>query len=314
MRRYLTLPYAIVLLVALLFSSVASAADVSTKVHPLERNGVSLFLQSMQMEPEKATKGQILLVHGLTYSSHEFDMDYKDYSFSRWLAEQGYVVWTLDIAGYARSGEVKDGFMPNSDYAAEDINAAADLIIKTSGQAKIDVLGWSWGTVTTSRFSAKYPEKVRALVLYAPIVAGLGKHDVTDAFKVDAWKGADEDFQRKDGKIDPEVTDAGIVELFDANTKKYDSRPVPNGGRRDLLVEKDQRLIPTAKLTMPVLIIVGDKDDYVSVDLAKEAAANVPGGAALMVVNGGGHALFMEKPHYQDFRKAVLEFFNKPGK
>ena len=52
--------------------------------------------------------------------------------------------------------------MPNSNYAAEDVAAAARTIIAQSGQKKIDVLGWSWGTVTSGRFAAKHPELVRS--------------------------------------------------------------------------------------------------------------------------------------------------------
>jgi pimeloyl-ACP methyl ester carboxylesterase len=290
-----------------------AAQDITAKTLPLERNNVQLFLQSLKAE-SVPTIGNILLVHGLTFSSHEFDLDFQDYSFARWLAKQGYVVWLLDIAGYARSGEVENGFQPDSDYAAEDINAAVDAIIKESGQTSVDILGWSWGTVTGGRFAAKYPEKVRSLILYAPIVAGLAKVDVADAFKTEPCKGADEDFQRAaDGKIDPAITDDGVVKLFDANCLKYDSHPVPNGGRRDLLSSPNTRLIPTAQIKSPTLIIVGSNDGYVSVDLAKEAAASIPEGAELLVFKDGGHALFMEKPNYKAFRQAVLDFASRQG-
>ncbi|GHT02339.1 alpha/beta hydrolase [Synergistales bacterium] len=292
------------------FASNALAADIVTKDFPLERNGVKLFLERYQ-EPGKEEIGQILLVHGLTFASHEFDLDFKDYSFARYLARNGYSVWLLDIAGYSRSGLVTDGFQPDSDYAAEDINAAVDLILAET-KTPPDILGWSWGTVTGGRFAAKYPEKVRKLVLYAPIVAGLVHVDVKDAFKTEAWKGADEDFQRNASNvIDNTITDPGVVDLFNKNTEKYDNHPVPNGGRRDLLVSPNNRLIPTAELKVPVLMIVGDKDPYVSVKLVREAAASVPGGAELRIFPGAGHALFMEIPNYVPFREAVLDFLKR---
>lgn len=299
------------LLLLFALTAAALASPLEIKEFPLARNDVPLFLQRIQPANAKPD-GQILLVHGLTFSSHEFDLDYQDYSLARWLAGQGYAVWMLDIAGYARSGEVKDGFMPDSDYAAEDINAAVDLIIRESGQPKVDLLGWSWGTVTSGRFAAKYPEKVRKHVLYAPIVAGLGAYEVKTAFKQDAWKGASEDFQlTAKGALDTAITDPEVDKLFVENTKKYDSRPVPNGGRRDLLVSPDARLIPTAGLKAPVLMLVGDKDPYVSVGLVKEAAADAPGTAQVVVFPGGGHAMFMEIPHYKNFRETVLDFLRE---
>ena len=84
-----------------------------------------------------------MLVHGLTYSSHEFNVDYKDYSLAKYFARRNYDVWLLDIAGYGQSQEVEDGFMPNSDYAAEDIAAAAKFILGKSKAESLDVLGWS---------------------------------------------------------------------------------------------------------------------------------------------------------------------------
>ncbi|MDR1885737.1 MAG: alpha/beta hydrolase [Synergistaceae bacterium] len=309
MKRFLT-QLALVVLLALVSSS-ALAADITAKQFPLERNGVKLFLQRLQ-EDGSGDEGQILLIHGLTFSSHEFDLDFKDYSFARYLARQGYSVWTLDIAGYARSAEVSDGFMPDSDYAAEDINAAVDLIASESKASAVDLLGWSWGTVTGGRFAAKYPQKVRKLILYAPIVAGLGYSNVANAFVTEAWKGAPDDFQLdKDGKIDPAITDPGVVDLFNENTKKYDSHPVPNGGRRDLLSSPNSRLIPTALIKNPTLLLVGDKDPYVSVKLVYEALKSIPSDAEIQVFRGGGHALFMEIPHYVGFREAVVDFLKR---
>ena len=107
---------------------------------PLERKGISLHLDRVQLAKNVPTKN-ILLVHGVTYSSHEFDIDFKDYSLVRKLAREGWAVWRLDIAGFGRSQEVKDGFMPDSDYAAEDINAAVEMICEITKQDKIDLLG-----------------------------------------------------------------------------------------------------------------------------------------------------------------------------
>ncbi len=137
--------------------------------YPLERNGIALHLDRMIAEGETPIKN-ILLVHGVTYSSFEFDIDYKDYSLVRRLVGEGYAVWRLDIAGFGQSEQVKDGFLPDSDYATEDINAAVKAIINETGVDRIDVLGWSWGTVTTGRFVAKHPEHVNRLILYAPIL------------------------------------------------------------------------------------------------------------------------------------------------
>jgi pimeloyl-ACP methyl ester carboxylesterase len=203
--------------------------------------------------------------------------------------------------------------VPNSDYAAEDIAAAAKLIVKESKTAKLDVLGWSWGTVTSGRFAAKYPELVDKLVLYAPIVAGLVAIDVTAEYQPTTWPHAAGDFQVKaDNTIDYGIVEPPVAATFLANCWRYDGAGSPNGGRRDLLVDPKERLIPTAAIKAPTLLILGDKDQYVSVALCEEALKTLPNkGSALKVVKGAAHAVMMEKPYYKEFRDAVLEFLKK---
>ena len=84
-----------------------------TEEYALERNGIVLHLDCTTLkgkEPER----NILLVHGVTYSSHEFDINYKDYSLLRFLAREGYAVWRLDIAGFGLCrGRCSRGCGPN---------------------------------------------------------------------------------------------------------------------------------------------------------------------------------------------------------
>jgi pimeloyl-ACP methyl ester carboxylesterase len=126
-------------------SALAAQGEISycCKEYPLERNGISLHLDCVSAGVPEPGR-QILLLHGSSYSSHEFDIDYEDYSLVRRLAREGYAVWRLDVAGYGQSEEVEDGLMPNTAYAAEDIRAAMELIAGETGQERIDLLGWSW--------------------------------------------------------------------------------------------------------------------------------------------------------------------------
>ena len=106
-----------VLLFSLQVATVQARADAATEyqiqIFPLERNGVALHLQRLAVAGTQPQR-QILLVHGLTYSSHEFDVNYADYSLARYLAARGFAVWTFDVAGYGESQEVEDGFIKNS--------------------------------------------------------------------------------------------------------------------------------------------------------------------------------------------------------
>lgn len=277
--------------------------------HP--RSGAyKLFLSRTQYNSANSPK-DILLIHGVTYSSHEFNVDYKDYSLVKYLARQNYSVWCLDIAGFGQSDKVADGFLPNSDYASEDIHAAVEFIVKQNGGKPIDILGWSWGTVTTSRFASKYPQLVRRIVLYAPIVAGLGEANVNEPFHHNDWNHAADDFQKTSaGEIDFSIVEKPVADTFLSNAWRYDKELSPNGGRQDLMVSENKRLIPTKNLKMPVLIISGSKDQYVSPTLCQEAYKSLGNqkDSQIFIMEGASHVMMMEQPFYKIFREKVIEF------
>lgn len=49
------------------------------------------------------------------------------------------------------------------------------------------------------------------------------------------------------------------------------------------------------ELTMPVCFIIGDKDQFDTVDNVKKIIANMKD-AKIEVVNGGGHILWLDEP------------------
>ena len=289
--------------------SAAWAGEILQENVPLERNGIQLHLERYA-EQDGQEKKPILFVHGVTYSSHEFDVDYGDYSLARYLARHGFEVWLLDIAGFGRSEEVRNGFLPDSDYAAEDIAAAIRCIPARHNLPSMDILGWSWGTVTSGRFAAKYPEFVHRLVLYAPIVAGLGDVRVKEPFHKNTWEHAADDFQKTaDGSIDFNIIEKAVADTYLANAWHYDKDTSPNGGRRDLLVSSKKRLIPTAEIKAPVLIIAGTNDPYVTPELCAEAYKTLSNkDSRLEIIPGAAHAMLMERPYYKLFREKVMDF------
>ena len=276
--------------------------------YPLSRSGISLHLDCVSREGVLPDK-HILLIHGVTYSSHEFDVDYKDYSLVRCLAEAGYGVWRLDIAGYGRSAAVGNGFLPDSDYAAEDVRAAVEMIVKETGQDKIDLLGWSWGTVTAGRYAARHAEHLRRLVLYAPILTGVGAAEITEEFHHNSWTHAAEDFQRgPDGLLDPAITDPVVVALLCSSCWRYDGEYSPNGGRRDICADRSVDLIPLEKIARPTLILCGDRDPYVNYQRLDDSLTRLPAGSSVEIISGGGHVLMYEAPFYHAFQEILLHF------
>lgn len=254
----------------------------------------------------------IILVHGLTYSSHEFDINYKDYSLVRFLADKGYTVWRLDIAGYGQSDKPNDGFIVDSDYAADNIYYAVKEICESTGKNKVDVLGWSWGTVTTSRFVSNHPEMVDKLVLYAPIVSGVGESRVDTDYHKNSWENAASDFQTKsDGTIDETIVEPTVVEYFCSSCWKYDGEGSPNGPRRDICVDESVTLIDMSKIEIPTLLIYGDADPYLNYELIDSMYKELPEGSTKKIIGGAAHCAYIEKPYYHDFQNTLIKFLKK---
>lgn len=257
-------------------------------------------------------KENIILVHGLTYSSHEFDINYKDYSLVRFLADKGYTVWRLDIAGYGKSDKPVDGFVVNSDYAADNIFFAVKEICEMTGKSNVDVLGWSWGTVTSSRFAANHPELVDRLILYAPIVSGVGMSDVDTDYHENTWENAAGDFQLDSlGRIDENILDPVVLEYFCSSCWKNDGKGSPNGPRKDICVDANIELIDMSKIKAPTLLIYGDVDPYLNYTLIDNMYKQLPEGSSRKIINGAAHCAYIEKPFYHDFQNSIIKFLKK---
>ena len=308
-KTYYVLIVCIMLCLSLIGCNVKNKPDdnYSFKEYAVPYGDIDLHLDSTS----KSAFGEdnIILVHGLTYSSHEFDINYKDYSLVRFLADKGYTVWRLDIAGYGQSDRPSDGFVVDSDYAADNIYYAVKKICELTGKGKVDVFGWSWGTVTTSRFVSNHPEIVNKLVLYAPIVSGIGESNVDTDYHKNSWENAVGDFQlNSDGDIEEEKVDPAIVEYFGSSCWKYDGESSPNGPRRDICVDKSVVLIDMSKISVPTLVIYGDADPYLNYELIDKMYQELPKGSDRKIIGGAAHCAYIEKPYYHDFQNTVIKF------
>lgn len=290
-------------------------AEVSIKEHPLNRNHFKLELRSYE-DPDVTLVSpypDVLIIHGLTYSSQQFDINLQNYSLARALVKQGFRVWLLDITGYGQSEKPSNGFMVDTKYAVQDINAATDYILNHQKTTKINLIGWSWGTQTTANFAADYPQKINKLVLYAPIIYGLGLPAPKTSYQPFTLKSAKSDFQlNKKGQIDSAIAEPKLVEAYLKQVEKFDGKGSPNGSRRDIFQPKTTQLIPYQRLTVPVLFIAGDHDPYVSTpkDLAL-LMQYAPKDSCQKIIPGGGHILFLEKPYYKEFQQDVVNFFSQ---
>ena len=205
---------------------------------------------------------------------------------------------------------VLQDFLTNDDNYI-NIMFSVNKICELTGKSKIDVLGWSWGTVTTSRFASNHPETVNKLILYAPIVSGIGESDIDTDYHKNTWDNAASDFQVKsDGTIDEEIVEQTVVEYFCSSCWKYDGESSPNGPRKDICVDESTALIDMSKINVPTLIIYGNADPYLNYELIDKMYPELPEGSVRKILNGAAHCAYIEKPYYHDFQNTVIKFLN----
>ena len=67
-------------------------------------------------------------------------------------------------------------------------------------------------------------------------------------------------------------------------------------------------MIDLTKITVPTLVICGDKDPYLNMDLVKTSTDLLPDGSGLKVMPGGSHIVLYEKDCYKEFQNSVVDF------
>ena len=140
-------------------------------------------------------------------------------------------------------------------------------------------------------------------------MSGLGQYDVTEEYHYNSWEHAADDFQKnEDGSFDYSVVEPAVVEIFCSSCWHYDREKSPNGGRRDLCVPTTKILINLEKITVPTLVICGDKDPYLNFDLINTSLSSLPQGSELEIIKGGSHVMYIEKPFYHNFQKRLIQF------
>ena len=147
---------------------------------PAKDPGIQLYVRNKRPEgvdrfgPERT----LLFVHGATYPAETaFDLQLDGLSWMDFIARRGFDVYLVDVRGYGRSTRPKEMDQPpaanepivTTEVARRDVGAAVDFILNRRGIAKLDLLGWSWGTAIMGSYAAENPDKVRRLVLYASV-------------------------------------------------------------------------------------------------------------------------------------------------
>lgn len=284
----------------------------------------------------------ILLVHGATLGGALFDLPRPGYSLMGSLARSGHPVYALDIRGYGTSVDAAAMNGPAEDHppfaaaeeAVQDIAAAVAFIRARDNAGAVDLVGFSWGTVTAARYAGLHPRTVRRLALYAPLYAemnplwlgriadprdtrrlapGLGAYRwVTAVSLVERWNG---DLPSGDPS---EFREDGIADLVFETVARLDPQAAarhprafrcPNGALADMVrIFNGEPLYDAARLTMPLLAVRGAHDTTATdSDARRLLAASAAAQKQYRVIDPGSHFLCIER-HRERLYDELVEF------
>ncbi len=252
-------------------------------------------------------RGVIVLIHGRTWSAlPDFDLQVPGEQRSVMLAfnEQGYTTYALDLRGYGKSPRDETGWL-TPDRASRDVVAALEWLAREKKIQKPTLVGWSQGSLISHLTAQRHPELISNLVLYgyprnlaAP--AAIAPVGDTPAREANTRKNAASDFITP-GSISQKAIDAYVAAALSADPVRVDWREQEKWSELD-----------ASKVTVPTLVIQGERDPYTPVDA--QAALFTHLGTAdrrWVVLPNVDHAALLENSG-PAFIAAIVGFVSRP--
>lgn len=285
---------ALLLLGLLVIAGMARAAEPPL-AHEVRVDGHALRVWEKSPAAPRST---ILLVHGRTWSSlPDFDLQVpgEARSLMDGLVEQGTRVFAVDLRGYGESPRDASGWL-TPDRAARDVVAVLEWIAREAAapdegaHVRPYLFGWSYGALVAQRAVQQRPELASGLILFGyprrpgidvdpPEAAGQPPRHPTTA------EAAASDFILPDA-ISPAAVAAFVKAALAADPVRADWREL-----------EQWRQLDPALVTVPVLLLEGHHDPLARDDEhASLFAGLATDDKAWVVIPGGAHAAFMERP------------------
>ncbi len=301
--------------------------------------GVQLYVRNKRPQymtafsPEKT----LLYVHGTTQASETtFDLQLDGLSWMDYVAQRGYDVYLVDLRGYGRSTRPPEMEQPaannppivRTDTAVTDVGTAIDHILARRSIAKINLMGWSWGTTIMATYTSQNNDKVNRLILYAPQwlrAAPASEQPPLGVYQTWTMEQAKSRLQNgAPAEKIKELMPTAWFEMWSAAALATDpvgakqNPPVvrtPNGSVQDA---RDYWMMgkPTwdpAKVTVPTLVVRAEWDAVLPLSESQPLFSKLSNAAhsRFVQIGEGTHFVFLEKNRLQLFREVQL-FLDEP--
>lgn len=283
----------------------------------------------------------LLYVHGATYPSETaFDLPIEGASMMDLIAARGYDVYLVDVRGYGQSTRPPEMSLPpeaskpivSSDMAVRDFGTAVDHILKRRGVARINVMGWSWGTAIAGQYTSENNDKVERLVLFAPlwifrknaVIAPAPEVSAKNAPPLGAYRLISKEEAKarwlegvpegkRAGLIPPGVFEAWVEATWATDPEAARHNPpmlrAPNGVIADVLATwaTGKAYYDPGRITVPTFLIHAEWDFDLPSYQAREYFAQLKNAPykRLVEIGEGTHSVMLEKNRMQFFREII---------
>ncbi len=274
--------------------------------HYVEANGLRFHYLDWG-SPEKPP---LVLLHGVGQTCHTWDL------FAAAMSDHFHVM------AFDQRGHGDTDWAPDKDYSRATMVEDAQAFTHALGLERFFLTGMSMGGANSLAFSAKYPDKVEALVVVdvGPRVEPKGVKHIRDFMKnyreFDSLEQAAEVIHR----FNPRRP----LEVIRKYTVVYNLKETPEGkwtwkydtyfsdGHRQVDVKQMQAELSVAvkKIQCPTLVVKGGESDVFSLDGARDLQELIPG-SAFALVPKAGHSVMGDNP--QGFESAVRKFYEEKG-
>jgi esterase len=240
-----------------------------------------------------ATQPPLLCLHGITQTAHSWD------EVATELAAD-YRVLCFDQRGHGDSDWAPDG-----DYTRQTQAADLDAITDALGVRQFILAGMSMGGINSITFTARHPQKVRALIVVdvSPEIQVKGVENIRSFIQAPDELDSFEAFVERAHQFNPRRSLDNIRSRLSYNLKQ-----LPNGkwtwkydkalrsGERSFQASALQNLWDDVRvIRCPTLIIKGGESDILSAESASKLQAAIPE-SRLAIVSGAGHSVMGDNP------------------
>jgi non-heme chloroperoxidase len=219
------------------------------------------------------------------------------------LSEQGLRCIAYDRRGHGRSDDPGRGY--DYDTLAGDLAA----LIEQRDLRNVTLVGYSMGSGEVIRYVSRYgAQRVARVVFASPVSPLAGNHAMSDNFIANLKRdrpafmtAALPLFVGRDSSVSPAMAQWVLQQFLSASPKAIIEfqRHIAAGDHRAHL----------SAITMPTLIVQGDKDEVSPLELTGRKLAEAISGSQLKIYEGAPHGIVLT--HRDRFTQDLLSFIHR---